>query len=177
MCSQSYYSYRLLWLSVVILAILVWRLPCETTHRPAHVFQSGWHGSEPGQHANWRKPILCMFSIIQEDMSRVAAGGGVCLCWADGGRPSEGQREVHLNKWTAWRDAETQTWTHFPSGDGVSKTTAPAVVEGIYHLSKCWQVCSSFCFFCTLSCGSVTVAWCCFQATRKLCLFLSVFLK
>ncbi len=31
--------------------------------------------------------MLCMFFIIQEDMSRVAAGGGVCPCRADGGRP------------------------------------------------------------------------------------------
>lgn len=41
---------------------------------------------EPGHGAGCTEPGSCMFFIIQEDMSG-AAGGGVCPCRADGGRP------------------------------------------------------------------------------------------
>lgn len=51
------------------------------------MFQRSRHGPEPGHHADCRKPAACMLFIIQEEMSRVAAGGGVCLCRADGGSP------------------------------------------------------------------------------------------
>lgn len=62
-------------------------------------------------------------------MSRVAAGGGVCLCRADGGRPRGRRSASNPNKWIAWRDAEAET--RFTSGDGVNKISAPAVDEGI----------------------------------------------
>jgi len=47
------------------------------------------------------------------------------------------QRGVHPNKWSSWRDSETETWIHFGSCDGVININLPATVEGIYLTFKC----------------------------------------
>lgn len=92
--------------------------PCKTNHRAAGVFGSGCHGPEPGHRANCRKPTLCMFSIIQEDMSGLLEAESVSAELMEGDRQGE---EVHLSKWIACRDAGAATWTHFTSADGESK--------------------------------------------------------
>ena len=62
---------------------------------------------------------------------------------------------MHPNKWIAWRDAGTETWTHFSSADGESE-----VKKKKRHLQQ-WKVfiifshvdtsAAVFCFFCTSS--------------------------